>query len=114
MIYIIEDADLDVKKGLSILYFYYPDMLLYKRMIYHLEGLEANFRDVKLYAVDISIFPYLGERYELSSVPALVLLKDGGVYTQSAENIFKCLAFIQSFDKIYSKYNKKIRKTNVK
>jgi hypothetical protein len=78
MITIIEDTDLNTKSGLSIIYFYAPYLIFHGKIIDDLLEVENSFPNVKYYGVDIIQFKNLIVRYNLSSLPTILILGEEG------------------------------------
>lgn len=100
MIFIIQDSDLKTKKGLSVLYFYQPWLIFHQGIMESITKAELEFPDVKFYGIDIKQFKGMISRFNLSSLPTILILKDEGktvksiVGKQGAFNIKPILADI--------------------
>lgn len=83
MNFIIQDTDLDTKSGLSILYFYAPWLLFHNKIINDISELENTYNKIKFYGIDVIQFKKLIVRFNISSIPSLLITKDEGKFVKN-------------------------------
>jgi Thioredoxin len=75
VIFITNEQELDLKSGLSAIYFYAAWYPFNKRVINLINSLDTT---IRFYAVDIEAFPKLQTKYRLSSLPTIKVFQDEG------------------------------------
>jgi thiol-disulfide isomerase/thioredoxin len=78
MIFLSKDTELDTKSGLSIIYFYASYLLFHKSIVDTLAEIEKIYKDIKLFGVDVEQFRGLIIRYNISSLPTILISRDEG------------------------------------
>ena len=81
MIFIVEEKDLKIARGYSVLYFYAPWLSCHREMLGYMKVAEENHPDVKFYGIDVDIFKSLIDRFEIftllcPSLPAVVITRE--------------------------------------
>lgn len=80
MNFITEEDELVInKKGLHCLYFYGQWVPFHKKMIIMLQKMEEQF-EMKYDGIDVDYFKPLCKRFEITSVPTVLILKNGKEY----------------------------------
>lgn len=104
MLFITDINQLNFKNKKICIYFYKPHMLVHKMIMYILEKAEIKFNKIKFYAIDINSFPEFIVRYELFTLPTIILFKNNGyIYKRidgfdkimlNKDKLFKWLGYI--------------------
>lgn len=77
MLSIANESGLNVDCGLHVIKFWAPwcgPCKMYKPVI---DKLDEEFKDINFWSVDTDQVPELARRYKITSLPTLVLIKDG-------------------------------------
>lgn len=78
MIFLTQDTELDIKNRLSVIYFYAPWLLLHQVVLSTLSEIEDIYKNIKFYGVDVNIFKGLVTRFNITSLPSILIVKDEG------------------------------------
>jgi hypothetical protein len=70
--------DLDLRTGISVLYFYAPWVIFHPKVRDVLLDAEDKHPEVKFYGVDVDAFPQLLKRYHPACLPTVRLFKEQG------------------------------------
>lgn len=108
MNFITSEAELDTKKGMSLLYFYAPWLLLHKKMTESFSKIEPLYKDVKFYAIDVSAFGNLCIRFNIESIPKILIMEDEGKVLKSINGLVLEGDLRSSLNDIYTTYTAKI------
>jgi thioredoxin-like negative regulator of GroEL len=95
MLWISNLDELDLKAGISVLYFYAPWFVLHSKVRQVLEEAEDKSPAVKFYAIDIEAFPQLVQRYQPSCLPTIKILKDEGAHIRTLTGVNQALNIAQ-------------------
>ena len=77
MNFISEEKDLQFVEGLQALYFYTSWMPYHKKMLVMIDKMEEKFKDIPFTAVNADDFKSQCKRFDIESVPTIVVLKGG-------------------------------------
>lgn len=109
MIYITSEQELDLKKGLSALYFYRPQLPVHKKMEIIIKTIETLYKNIKFYAIDADQFKSLYGIYCVNFLPQIIIVDDNSHIIKSLRDLLLDGALLRNtFTDIYDKYNKKI------
>lgn len=73
MQFITNEQDLKIN-NLTAIYFYASWMPLNKKMLKMIEKVENKYKNIKFIAVDCDFFKNICKRYEVSSIPTVIIL----------------------------------------
>jgi thioredoxin 1 len=76
MIFLSREDEI-VLSGPKSLYFYASWMPYHKRMVSMIGKMEQKYKDLGFFAIDTDYFKPLCKRFNIVSVPTIVILKDG-------------------------------------
>lgn len=76
MNFILEEKDL-ILEGNLICYFYANWMPYHKKMVQILNKMEEKHNNVKFYAIDSDYFKSMNKRFNVDSLPTIIIFKDG-------------------------------------
>ena len=79
MLFLVRESDIIFSYGKIILYFYVSQMPYHPIMMDIIRKLEEKHKDVIFGAIDADYFTGLCRRFEVKSVPTLVILNEGKV-----------------------------------
>ena len=65
--------------GISIVDFYADWCVPCKKYIPILDKIEKEFKDITIYKVDVDKNPYIASEYFVSSIPTVLIFKDGDI-----------------------------------
>lgn len=102
MFFITSETDLQFRwqeYPIQALYFYRSDMLFHAKMIHVIEQLQQKYKRVTFHAIDADQFTGSCIRFGVTSVPALVVLKDAKE-VKRLEGTVKTKDFTDLFDDI--------------
>jgi len=112
MDYITDEKELKNAEGITAIYFYAQWMPFHKKMKIMIEKVQKIY-DVKFYAVDTDSFPGLAKRFNVTSIPEVVITTTGGEEINRIKGIVMTTAFKSTFFKIFhpkKENNVKLRK----
>jgi hypothetical protein len=78
MLWITDESEIDLKSGLSTIYFYSHRDPFHFRVFNFLEDIEDEFPNIRFYAVEASSFPKLVKKYDVAFLPLVKVFKDEG------------------------------------
>lgn len=76
MIFITQEEELSLDKA-QALYFYATWMPFHKKMMHMIEKIEEKRGDISFFGIDVDYFKGLCRRFEVDSIPSVVIFKDG-------------------------------------
>lgn len=76
MNFITNEKDL-INYHTQALYFYAPWMVYHKKMLIMIDKMENKYKDIKFFAIDVDTFKVLCKRYNVNSIPTVLLIKNG-------------------------------------
>jgi thioredoxin family protein len=74
MMYITTEEDIQIDLPLQALYFYFPQMVWHQKFLTMIHQQEKN---LPFFAIDVDQFSSQCKRFMITSVPTVVILKDG-------------------------------------
>lgn len=77
MLFLTKEEDLILKDKLQVLYFYGSWMPFLKKMATILNKMEDKHKDLEFYAIDVDSFKSQCKRFNISSIPSVLVLKNG-------------------------------------
>ena len=104
MIFITQDSELDIKHGMSIIYFYAPWLLFHNKISEYFIEIEKEFQDIKLYAIDIDQFNGLVTRFNILSLPTILIVKDEGKLIKNVTGMLAISGIGNIIRDIYKSY----------
>jgi thioredoxin 1 len=108
MIFIAQDTELDIKSGLSIIYFYAPWLLFHSKILKDLNEIESTYKNVKFYGIDINQFKSLVTRFNITSLPSILVAKDEGKIIKNIIGIQAASSIRNSIHDIYKSYTESL------
>jgi thiol-disulfide isomerase/thioredoxin len=74
MIYITSENELNLNYPVACMYFYATWMPFHKRMATMISKIEEKYKDkIIFYAIDVDFFKAICKRYQLDSIPAIII-----------------------------------------
>lgn len=77
MLTLVNELDLNINSGLFSLYFYSNWLPYNKKMLVMIDKIEKKFNSVNFIAIDVDAFNGLCKRYNVDSIPTVIVFKDG-------------------------------------
>lgn len=77
MQFISQEEELTFKSPVQSLYFYASWMPYHKKMITMIEKMQEKHKGVDFFAIDVDHFNGLCKRFQIDSIPTVLLLKEG-------------------------------------
>ena len=69
-----------------------------------IEKTEVAHPDLKFYAIDIDAFKSVRTRFNIESIPTIIIMKDGGKVIKRINGLTLTSAFRKTFADIYNSY----------
>lgn len=105
MLFITKEDDIQLN-NLSVLYFYASWMPYHKKVLYMIDKIEKKYENIKFQAVDVDFFKNQCLRFNIKSVPTIVIFDDDKEIKR-INGIVLTSAFKSAFNEIYKgKYAK--------
>lgn len=76
MIFLTEESELILLPKIQGLYFYASWMPYHKKMLTMIEKIEAKYKDVDFFAIDVDFFKPFIKRFNIESIPTILILND--------------------------------------
>lgn len=76
MLFLTKEEELKFKKSIQALYFYASWMPYHNKMLTMMSKIEDKHKDIECFAIDIDYFKQFIKRFELTSIPTVIILKD--------------------------------------
>lgn len=76
MLFLTKENELQIQEKYVCLYFYAPWMPYHSRMTMMISKMEQKYKDVTFYAIDVDFFKNLCKRFEVDSIPTIVILNN--------------------------------------
>ena len=116
MLWITDESELNLKSGLSLVYFYAHRDPYHFDVFNHLENVEEEFPNIQFYAVDADSFPSLIKKHRIPSLPYVRVFRDEGYIAKSLvklDDIFNT-SVLRDIDTKYQQgvFNDRVRSTN--
>src|SRR5574339_143829 len=77
MLFITNESELQSKSRIVSLYFYATWMPYHKKMLTMMGKMEEKHKDVAFFAIDVEYFKGLCKRFNVTSIPEVLILVDG-------------------------------------
>lgn len=77
MIFITQEGEINMNLPLQALYFYTTWMPFHNKLIYVISQIQESYKDISYLAIDAGYFNNQCIRFSITSVPTLLLLKNG-------------------------------------
>ena len=108
MLFIDKESDIQIKEKYQCLYFYAPWVPYNKKMLTMIAKTEKLYGDIAFLAIDTDNFKNLCRRFNIDSIPTILIFKDGkeikrinGIILTSAFNsIFNDICNIRKVEEI--------------
>ena len=104
MFFFTQESDLQIKSKIISLYFYAPWMPYHKKMVDMINKMEEKYKDIVFYAIDIDYFKGLCKRFNVTSIPEVIILVDGKE-VKRINGVVLTSAFRSAFGDIYNSCN---------
>lgn len=101
MFFFTQESDLQIKSKITSLYFYAPWMPYHKKMVSMINKMEEKYKDIVFYAIDVDYFKGLCKRFNVTSIPEVIILVDGKE-VKRINGVVLVSAFRSAFSDIYS------------
>lgn len=76
MIFITQEDELKIGEGIVGLYFYASWMPYHKKMMIMISKIEEKYNNIIFYAIDTDYFKNLCKRFEVTSIPTVIIRKN--------------------------------------
>jgi hypothetical protein len=96
MIFITREEEINMDLPLQALYFYTTWMPFHSKLIYVISQIQEEYKDISYLAIDAGYFSSQCIRFSITSVPTLLLLKNGKEVKRIEDSIKK-QDFIDAF-----------------
>lgn len=77
MIFCTQESDLKFETKIVSLYFYASRIPYHNKIISIIEKVKVKYKDISFFAIDADYFKGLCKRFDITSVPEVVILVDG-------------------------------------
>ena len=77
MLFLTQEFDLQIQSKIVSLYFYASWMPYHKKMINLIQKMELKYKDITFFAIDVDYFKGLCKRFNVTSIPEVIILVDG-------------------------------------
>jgi thioredoxin-like negative regulator of GroEL len=77
MLFITQEEEVKLDQPIQCLYFYNYGMPFHNKLVYIISQMEEKYKDISYLAIDTDYFHSQCIRFTISSVPTLLLLKNG-------------------------------------
>lgn len=77
MLFITDESELNINEGKVSLYFYASWIPFNKKMITMINKMQEKFTDIKYFAIDVDFFKNLCKRFNVTSIPEIIIFNDG-------------------------------------
>jgi thioredoxin-like negative regulator of GroEL len=101
MIFLTNENDLSINKGIQALYFYAEWMPNHKKMITMISKVEEKYSDIKFTAIDTDYFKSVCKRFDIDSIPTVLVLSKSH-QVKKINGIIMTSAFNSIFADIYN------------
>ncbi len=101
MQFITSEPELKFGESISAMYFYANWLLCHKKMLLMIGKVEDSYKDLTMLAVDVDHFKGLCRRYNVESIPTVILVNNDGKELKRINGISLTSAFRKVFADIY-------------
>jgi len=77
MKFILEESELDINRGICVLYFYAPWLIYHKKMMAMFDKIMPKYNKIKFFGIDINYFKKYVMIYDVKSIPTVVIFYHG-------------------------------------
>lgn len=77
MNFLLNEEELAFSNGIKALYFYAPWMPFHKKMLTMIGKIEEKYKQIQFLGIDTDHFRGLCKRFNVESIPCILVLKDG-------------------------------------
>lgn len=77
MIFLAQEAELQLKDKIQALYFYASWMPFHKKMLIMIDKIEQKYPDIEFMAIDVDHLHTQCKRFNITSIPTVVILNNG-------------------------------------
>lgn len=77
MLFITREEDLITNLPLEAIYFYASWMPYHHKFLTMIDKIKDKYKDIKFFAIDVDQFNNQCKRFSISSIPTVLILKDG-------------------------------------
>lgn len=96
MLFISDEKELQINNGIISLYFYASWMPYHKKFLTMISKIENKYKNVSFLAIDVDYFKSLCKRYDVNSIPEIIIFNNGKekeringlILTSAINNIF--------------------------
>jgi thioredoxin-like negative regulator of GroEL len=106
MIFFTHESDLHLNSKIISLYFYASWMPYHKKMVNMINKIEIKYKDITFYAIDTDHFKSLCKRFNVTSIPEVILLVNGEE-VKRINGVVLTSTFKSVFGDIYNSCNPK-------
>jgi thioredoxin len=104
LIFITEEQECNISDEYSALYFFGSWMPQHKKMTQMIAKIEEKYPKIKFLAIDVDDFKSLCRRYDISSVPTIIVRKNSSIIDKITGLVLTS-AFKSFFNKILGENN---------
>lgn len=79
MLFLTSEEELHFNGPIQVLYFFAAWMPYHKKMLIMLDKMEEKYQEAKFFAIDVDYFKKFISRFDVASVPTVIIMKDGKV-----------------------------------
>lgn len=105
MIFITDEKEIKNSTGICAIYFYAQWLHFHKKMLLMIDKIESGNKDIIFYAVDVDSFAGLCKRYDVKSIPTVIITGDEGAELKRINGLPLTSGFKKTFSDIYKSYN---------
>lgn len=77
MIFLVKEEELCINNAITSLYFYADWMPMHKKIMIMIDKVEQKYTNNKFLAINVDYFKSLCNRFNVESIPTIVIFKDG-------------------------------------
>lgn len=77
MFFLTQEDQFKIYDGIQSIYFYAPWMPFHKKMNLMISKIEEKYKAVSFIGVDVDVFKSLIKRFNIDSIPTIVILSNG-------------------------------------
>lgn len=77
MLFLAEESEYVISNKIQILYFYSSWIPFHQNMVIQLNKIEDKYKDINIFAIDTDYFKGFCKRFDVSSLPTVVVIVDG-------------------------------------
>jgi|SRR6185436_211805 len=100
MYYLTQECDLIISDKVQVLYFYATWMPHHNKMLSMIDKMEQKYKNVEFIAIDVDFFKNLCKRFEVESIPIVIILNNGKAIKR-IEGLVLTSAFKNAFADIF-------------